>query len=107
MSTLLRLIVAAVLVAIAILGIALGLARNTDALAAPAHLLVFLVVVALYLVPTGLALYRNCAAAGWIVALNILLGWTLFGWVAALGWAVSGKADLLPPAPPVRPVVGH
>jgi hypothetical protein len=107
MSTLLRLVVGAALVAIAILGIALGLAKNTAALSAPAHLILFLAVLALYLVPSGLALHRNCAATGWIVAVNLLLGWTLFGWVAALGWAVSGKAAVLPPAPPVRPVVGH
>jgi hypothetical protein len=103
----LRLVVAAVLVAIAVLGIAIGLARNTPALAAPAHLLLFLAVVGLYLLPSGLALHRNCAATGWIVALNILLGWTLFGWVVALGWAVSGKPAVVTATPPVRPVAGH
>ena len=107
MSTLIRLIVGAGLVAVAILAIAIGMARNTAALAAPAHLFLFLAVVALYLVPSALAVHRNCSATGWIIAVNILLGWTLFGWVAALGWAAAGKTAVLPPLPPVRPVAGH
>jgi len=107
MNTMLRLFVGAGLVALAILTIAIGLARNTAALAAPAHVLLFLALVALYLAPSGLALHRNCTATRWIIALNVLLGWTLFGWVIALGWAASGKAVALPPVPPVRPVTGH
>jgi len=107
MNTLLRLFVGAGLAAVAILAIAIGLARNTAALAAPAHLLLFLLLVALYLVPSGLALHRNCVSTRWIITLNVLLGWTLFGWVAALGWAASGKAAAFPPAPPVRPIAGH
>jgi Superinfection immunity protein len=107
MSTQFRLFVGAGLAALAILLVAIGLARNTSALAAPAHLLLFLMVVALYLVPSGLAVHRNCVATGWIIALNVLLGWTLFGWVAALGWAAAGKTAALPPAPPVRPLAGH
>lgn len=107
MSNLLRLIVGAGLVAIAILGIAIGLARNTAAMAAPAHLLIFVALLGLYLVPSGLALHRNCSATPWIVALNVLLGWTLFGWIAALGWAASGKTAGPIPNPPVRPIIGH
>lgn len=107
MSSLLRLIVGAGVVAFAILVIAMGLARDTAALAAPAHLLLYLLVLALYLTPSGLAVHRNCVATGWIIALNILLGWTLFGWVVALGWAAAGKAAVFPPAPPVRPIAGH
>jgi hypothetical protein len=107
MSTLLRLVAGAALVAFAILGMAMGMAKNTAAMAAPAHLLLFLAALAVYVVPSGLALHRNCAASAWIVAVNLLLGWTLFGWVVALGWAVSGKVAVLPPAPPVRPLAGH
>jgi hypothetical protein len=96
MGSLIRLFVAAALVAVAIIVVAVGLATNDAALAAPAHLIVFIGLVALYLLPTGIALYRGCSAKGWITALNILLGWTLFGWFIALGWAAGGK---------VRPVV--
>jgi len=104
MSSLLRLIVGAGLVALAVLAIAIGLARNTAAVAGPAHLILFLALVGLYLVPSGLAVHRNCMATGWIVALNIALGWTLFGWVIALGWAAAGKAAQIPAAPPVHPL---
>jgi hypothetical protein len=110
MSNLFRLFVAAGLVACAILGIAVGLARNTAALAAPAHLILFIAVIGLYLVPTALALHRTCRSIGWILAVNVLLGWTLFGWVIALGWAAGGKTWSAPhttPPPPVHPVRGH
>jgi Superinfection immunity protein len=107
MNTMLRLVLAGGLVAFAILMVVIGLARNTAALAAPAHLILFLLVVALYLVPSALAVHRNCLATSWIIALNVLLGWTLFGWVVALGWAAAGKTAALPPAPPVRPLAGH
>ena len=110
MTHLFRLMVAAGLVAVAILAIAVGLARHTAALMGPANLILFLAVVGLYLAPSLLALHRNCTATGWIITLNILLGWTLFGWVAALGWAASGKTWALRPAlprPPIRPVPEH
>jgi hypothetical protein len=110
MSHSIRLIAAAGIVALAILAIAIGLARDTEALSAPAHLILFAVGVAFYLLPTALALYRDCNATGWIAGLNILLGWTVLGWIAALGWAASGRIRTLPsyaPAPPAKPVPGR
>jgi len=104
MSNLLRLLVLAGLIVLAVLAIGLGLARNTAAVAAPAHLILFLALVGLYLVPSGLALHRNCVATGWIVAVIIMLGWTMFIWVIALGWAAAGKAAVIPADQPVRPV---
>jgi hypothetical protein len=106
MGNLVRLFVAAGLVLIATLVVAVGLASNTTALAAPAHLIVFLVLCAIYLLPTGLSLYRDCTAKGWIIALNLLLGWTLFGWIIALGWAASGKIRTVSPASRIHPVAG-
>jgi len=106
----LRLFVATGLIAVAILAIALGLARNKAALLGPADFLLFVAAVAVYLLPAGLALRRNCDATAWIVALDILLGWTIFGWFAAIGWAAAGRTRPLPPstpAPPARPVLGH
>jgi len=110
MKNLFRALFAAGLIALAILMIAVGLARYTAALLPPAHLILFVAVVVLYLVPSALALYRNCTATAWIAALNILVGWSLFGWVIALGWAASGKVKMLPPATavrPIRPLTGH
>jgi hypothetical protein len=104
MNNLLRAFFTAGLIVVAIMMIAVGLARHSAELLHPLHLILFVAVVVLYLVPSALALYRNCNAAAWIAALNILLGWTLFGWVIALGWAASGKARTRPPSIPARPI---
>jgi len=42
-----------------------------------------------YLTPTLIALGRRHKALGAILALNIFLGWSLLGWVAALVWALT------------------
>ncbi|MCG6540167.1 superinfection immunity protein [Pseudomonas sp. KSR10] len=47
--------------------------------------------VALYFVPTIVASMRNHANAVAITALNLLLGWTLIGWVAALVWSLTAQ----------------
>lgn len=108
MSQHFRLYSTAALVAFVTLAFSVGLAKHSADLLAPIpfHPLVFLVFVAFYVVPTALALYRNCTATVWIAALNILLGWTLYGWVVALGWAASGKVRLLSDStgvPAIRP----
>lgn len=43
----------------------------------------------LYLAPTLVALHRKHANVAPIVALNLLLGWVVVPWVAALIWAFS------------------
>jgi hypothetical protein len=45
---------------------------------------------ALYFLPAIVAAYRHHPSANAITALNLLLGWTLIGWVAALVWALVG-----------------
>jgi hypothetical protein len=107
-----RLFMAAALVAFVILAFSVGLAKHPSDLLAPIPFnpLLFLVVVVFYVVPTALALFRNCTATVWIAALNILLGWTLFGWVIALGWEASGKVrrlQLSTPTRSIRSVPGH
>ena len=42
-----------------------------------------------YLVPAVIATARHHHNAGAIFALNLLLGWTLLGWVGALVWACT------------------
>ena len=44
---------------------------------------------ALYLLPSIIAAQRNAPRLVGIVALNVLAGWSIIGWVAALWWAVS------------------
>jgi hypothetical protein len=101
---------AAGLIAFAILAIAVGLMRYTAAVLPPTHLIAFVALVVGYLLPSALALYRNSTATGWITAINILLGWTLFGWVIALGWAAGGKTQIPhgeTSTPHIRPVQQH
>jgi hypothetical protein len=43
--------------------------------------------IGLYLLPWAIAKLRSHHNSGAIFALNLLLGWTLLGWVGALVWA--------------------
>lgn len=54
-----------------------------------------IVLAALYLLPTVVALLRLRHNTMAIFALNLFLGWSLVGWVLALVWALSSAA---PPA---------
>ena len=47
--------------------------------------------VLLYLFPSVLAAARDTAERGHILLLNVLLGWTVIGWCAALVIAITGK----------------
>ena len=46
-----------------------------------------LAVAALYMLPGIVALVRGHHNAGAIVVMNLLLGWTVLGWIFALIWA--------------------
>ncbi len=105
MNNLLRLGAICGLGACAVLVVALGMSRSTTDLLAPLHLLLFVIVLALYLLPAALAFYRGCEAALWIALVNVVLGWTIFGWVAAIGWAASGKTRTVPAT--ITPPHGH
>ena len=50
--------------------------------------IVVLFVTALYLFPSGQAVKRRHPHTVAIFYLNVLLGWTVFGWVLALIWAL-------------------
>ncbi len=63
------------------------LASTVDA-AAPGLVLIFLSV-ALYFLPGMVASARRHHNAGAIWILNVLLGWTGLGWIAALIWAAT------------------
>jgi hypothetical protein len=43
-----------------------------------------------YLFPTFIAMLRGHRNAGGVFAVNLLLGWTLIGWGAALIWSFGG-----------------
>ncbi len=54
----------------------------------PTEGILFLLLIALYFVPTIVAFARKHKNAVAILILNIFLGWTGIGWIGALIWAV-------------------
>lgn len=100
MRDLLRIAAIGGAIACTILLVALGMAQHTAELMAPADLLLLTLATMLYFLPTGLAMYRDCQAAGRIAAVNLLLGWTIVGWAIALAWAAEGRVRLGIPLPP-------
>jgi hypothetical protein len=61
------------------------------AVAAFAPKLVFAaVLLALYFTPALVARHRQHQSGPAIAVLNLLLGWTVLGWIAALVWSLSG-----------------
>ncbi len=66
----------------------------------------------LYLLPTIVATKRRHKNQGAILVLNLALGWTFLGWVAALVWANTNNvtppptpAPEVPSAGPVHPLM--
>jgi Superinfection immunity protein len=49
------------------------------------------VLAAVYFLPAIIAVRRRCRWDAAIVVFNLLLGWTVFGWFAALNWALGGR----------------
>ncbi|KAA0126724.1 superinfection immunity protein [Chryseobacterium sp. SN22] len=55
------------------------------------HILILLIFIPSYFIPTFIALSRKKTNTLSIFALNLLLGWSLIGWAGALIWALSNK----------------
>ena len=47
--------------------------------------------IALYFLPTVVAVVRRHHNGNSIAVLNLVAGWTFIGWVVALVWSVSAK----------------
>lgn len=48
---------------------------------------------AMYFLPSLIALGRDIRSGGGVVVVNLLLGWTLLGWLVALVWACAGQTN--------------
>jgi hypothetical protein len=44
----------------------------------------------LYFLPAIIAHFRGHPYSGWLLILNVFLGWTTIGWVLLLIWAIVG-----------------
>lgn len=58
------------------------------------EIIVFLIGLALYFIPTFLGSDRKDSA--WIFLFNLLLGWTVICWLIAIVWALTGEKDTAP-----------
>lgn len=71
------------------------------------HISGFLCALALYFLPTLIASARHLPSRGIIAMVNLFLGWTFFGWVLALIWAIAAPTPYYvythPPYPPYPP----
>lgn len=45
--------------------------------------------ISIYMLPAGIAFLRGRENTAAIAVLNLFLGWTLVGWVAALVWSIK------------------
>jgi hypothetical protein len=60
--------------------------------------LLFPLVIGGYLLPTAIAAYRDHLDKTAICLVNVLLGWTVLGWVVALAWSCAGRPVVQPVA---------
>ena len=78
--------------------------------AGPAGVLLLVLLIALYFLPTIIAANRHVPNVGSVVVINIFLGWTLIGWIVALAMAAGSvpsqpeTARLPKPVPPRRDI---
>ena len=73
----------------------IGAIAGGESVAAAAATIFF--VAFIYLIPAFLAFSRKSPDKLAITALNVLLGWTVIGWVGSLIWAFK-NFDYVPPA---------
>jgi len=54
---------------------------------------VLILILAVYLIPSIIAAVRNHREVGAVFRLNLFLGWTFIGWLAALVWAMERRNE--------------
>ena len=60
--------------------------------------------VCFYFLPFAISRQRETLHSNQIFIVNLLFGWTILGWIAALIWAVVEKQK--PPEPTMGPSIG-
>lgn len=51
------------------------------------EIIVLLIAILMYFIPTFVAMVRGHAQLGALVVMNIIFGWTILGWGAAVVWS--------------------
>lgn len=64
------------------------------------ELLLALCLVTAWLLPTIVASSRGMPNVGSVAVIDVLLGWTVIGWIVALAMACGAKPLRYPPPPP-------
>jgi len=66
------------------------------------EMLAILFGIAMYFLPAIVAHHRRHVSSGAIFLINLLLGWSIIGWIVCFAWACSGSTRqqvvILPPA---------
>jgi uncharacterized membrane protein len=65
-------------------------------LEATTNVIMLMLVVIIYMLPTLIAFSREHLRRQGVTVLNILLGWTLIGWIVVFLWAALGRAEAQP-----------
>lgn len=71
-----------------------------------AGLIVLLILIGIYLIPTIIAICRKAYYAAAAITINILLGWTFLGWVIALILSLLNTPNRTPQQIVINQVVG-
>ncbi len=67
---------------------------GSPAIGAVIHSSAALIVLALYFVPSIVAVVRKVTHQGSVIVINLFLGWTFVGWVVALAMACRTSSAL-------------
>lgn len=68
-------------------------ATSTDTGSSITTLVVFVLAIFVYFLPIVVAVNRHTMNAGAVGVVNVLLGWTVIGWIVALAMAAGGSTE--------------
>jgi len=57
--------------------------------------IIIILLLAIYILPSIIVIIRNHQSSTSIILLDLLLGWTLVGWVFALVWSFTNPAQVI------------
>jgi hypothetical protein len=61
-----------------------------------ANVIMLMLVLIIYMLPTLIAFGREHPRRGEIAVINIVIGWTLIGWIIVFLWAALGRTEAQP-----------